>query len=109
MAEVPHLAWPFRLPSRGTGRRGPLAQVEQDSVEDVQQNVHSYLSTTRGERPLSPDFGLEDPTFGPGINATRIAADIEEAEDGRAVVEIAVVGPDANGETAVTVSVDLAD
>ncbi len=98
-----HLAWPFRL----VGRR--LGTVEQDSIEDVQQNVYSYLATERGERPLSPDFGLEDPTFGPGINAARIAREIEEAEDGRARVEIDVVGPDGSGRASVTVSVDLAD
>lgn len=105
MADVPHLAWPFRLP----GRRGPLAQVEQDSIEDVQQNVYSYLATERGERPLSPDFGLDDPTFGPGVNTGRIAREIEDAEDGRARVEITVSGPDGSGGASVVVAVGLAD
>lgn len=98
-----HLAWPFRL----SGRR--LGTVEQDSIDDVKQNVHSYLATARGERPLSPDFGLEDPTFGPGINSARIARDIEDAEDGRARVEITATGPDSSGRMSVRVSVDLAD
>lgn len=89
------------------GRR--LAQVEQDSIEDVRQNVHSYLATERGERPLAPDFGLEDPTFGPTVNASRISSEIEEAENGRARVEITTVGPDGQGRASVTVAVDLAD
>ena len=98
-----HLAWPFRL----SGRR--LAAVEQDGLDDVTQNVRSYLATVRGERPLSPDFGLDDPTFAPGFPASRIASEIEDAEDGRARVAIEVSGPDANGRTSVRVSVDLAD
>lgn len=98
-----HLAWPFRM----SGRR--LATVEQDSLEDVTQNVHSYLATERGERPLSPDFGLDDPSFGPSVNTARLAADIEAAEDGRARVEITATGPDAAGRMSVQVSVDLAD
>jgi phage baseplate assembly protein W len=101
MAEIPHLAWPFRI----AGRR--LAQVEQDSIEDVQQNVRSYLSTMRGERPLSPDFGLEDPTFGPGFDATRVAGEIMELED-RAEVAIVTTGPDAQGRMSVDVHVELA-
>jgi phage baseplate assembly protein W len=103
MADVPHLAWPFRMGS------GALAQVEQDSIEDVQQNVYSYLSTEKGERPLSPDFGLDDPTFGPGVNTARLAHQIMEAEDGRAVVTVIATGPDGDGRVAVDVHVELAE
>jgi hypothetical protein len=103
MADVPHLAWPFRLPGR------TLAVVEQDDIEDVRQNVHSYLATEKGERPLAPDFGLDDPTFGPGVNTARLSAEIEAAEDGRARVEITATGPDPSGRMAVTVSVALAE
>jgi len=106
MADVPpvatHIAWPFRL----VGRR--LAAVEQDSLADVEQNVRSYLSTERGERPLSPDFGLEDPTFSRSISGARLAADIMEQED-RADVEVLVSGPDGSGRTSLTVNVDLAE
>jgi hypothetical protein len=98
-----HLAWPFRM----SGRR--LATVEQDSIEDVRQNVHSYLATERGERPLAPDFGLEDPTFGPGVSPERLAAEIDAAEGGRARVEVTVFQPDGAGRASVNVSVDLAD
>jgi len=96
-----HLAWPFRM----AGRR--LATVEQDSLEEVQQNVHSYLATAKGERPLAPEFGLEDPTFGPSVNASQLAAEIEEAED-RASVTISVQQPDGGGRASVDVHVDLA-
>ena len=103
MAEIPGLAWPFRM----AGNR--LAQVEQGSIEDVQQSVHSYLATGRGERPLSPDFGLEDPTFGPGVDTGRIAAEIEEAEDGRAAVTITTTPQDGSGRVAVDVRVELVE
>jgi len=106
MADVPqvatHLAWPFRM----SGRR--LATVEQDSIEDVEQNVRSYLATGKGDRPLSPDFGLEDPTFSAAPSGAALAADIMEQED-RAVVEVEVTGPDGAGRTSLTVNVDLAE
>lgn len=103
MADVPHLAWPFRL----AGHR--LAQVEQNSIEDVQQSVQSYLSTVRGERPLSPDFGLEDPTFGPGVDTDRLAQEIMDSEDGRADVVVETAGPDVLGHQSVRIIVDLAE
>lgn len=87
--------------------RGVLAQVEQDELDDVRQNVYSYLATTRGERPLSPDFGLNDPSFGPGVNGDRLASEIMEAEGGRASVAIRVTRPDGGGRAAVDVTVEL--
>lgn len=98
-----HMAWPFRM----AGKR--LAVVEQDSIEDVQQNVRAYLHTPRGERPLSPDFGLEDPTFSAGVNTALLAADIEAAEDGRAVVTVDAGAVDAYGRQTINVSVELAE
>jgi hypothetical protein len=104
MAEVPqvasHLAWPFRL----SGRR--LLTVEQDSIDDVEQNVRSYLATAKGDRPLSPDFGLDDPTFSASVSGERLAADIMEQED-RANVEVDVSPQDGTGRTSITVTVDL--
>lgn len=102
MADVPHLAWPFRMAGR------QLATVEQDGIEDVQQNVYSYLRTPRGERSLSPDFGVEDPTFGPGVNAGQLAQDIEAAED-RAEVNVTVTPIDGSGRTSISVAVELAE
>lgn len=100
---VPHLAWPFRV----SGKR--LATVEQDDLPDVTQNVYAYLATARGERPLSPDFGLEDPTFAPGFDGERIASEIMAAENGRAVVTVTSSPPDGSGRAAINVSVDLAE
>jgi len=86
-----------------------LAAVEQGSIEDVEQSVHSYLATARGERPLSPDFGLEDPTFGMGVNTALVASEIMDAEDGRAIVTITATAPDGAGSVAVDVHVELAE
>jgi hypothetical protein len=101
-AVIPHLAWPFRMGTR------QLATVEQDTIEDVKQNVHAFLHTARGERTLSPDFGLEDPTFGPSVDATRIAADIEAVED-RANVTVTATRPNDSHRVSVNVSVELAE
>lgn len=103
MADVPHLAWPFRFGAR------KLVQVEQDSIEDLQQSVHAYLATPRGERPLNPEFGIEDPTFGPGVDSARLAADIEASEDGRAAVTVTITGPDGGGQQDVSVRVAIPD
>lgn len=105
MPEIPHLAWPFRYDP--AARR--LMQVEQDAIEDLEQSVRAYLTTPRGSRPLSPDFGIDDPTFGPGIDPTRLAADIEAAEDGRATVSITTTGPDENGRQNVLIEVEAAE
>ena len=100
---IPHLRWPFRM---GTGRS--LATVEQDTIEDVKQNVHSYLHTERGARPLSPDFGLEDPTFSDGVDPATLAAEIEDAEE-RASIVVTAGPPTAQGRQSVNVSVGLAE
>lgn len=104
MPEIPHLAWPFRYDSSGK-----LAQVEQDSQEDLEQSVRAYMTTPRGSRPLSPDFGLEDPTWGPGVDPTLLAKEIEESEDGRAAVSITVSGPTGAGVQQVQVEVEPAE
>ena len=105
MPDIPHLQWPFAYePSHQR-----LGQVDQDSIEDLQQSAHAYLVTPRGSRPLNPDFGIEDPTFGPGVDAAQLERDIEDSEDGRANVSITVVGPDQDGRQQVTVEVDNAE
>lgn len=85
-----------------------LATVEQDSIEDVEQNVHSYLRTQRGARSLSPDFGVEDLTFSPGVDPRRLEREIEAAED-RAVVTVTATPNDRSGRTAIEVAVELAE
>lgn len=101
MPDVPHLTWPLRM-------AGPrLAAVEQDSIEDVRQCVHVLLRTPPGARPLAPEVGIDDPTFGvvdPG-EITGYLADHEP----RAVVSVTETGPDAGGRQAVTVAVALAE
>lgn len=94
-----HLAWPFRMGLRS------LQTVEQDSLDDLQQSVHAYLATPRGSRPLNPTFGLDDPTFGPGIDPARLASDIEASEGGRSDVSVTIDGPGAGGAQSVRVTV----
>lgn len=101
MADVPHLLWPFRMGNRA------LLTVEQDALEDVQQSVYAYLSCPKGARPLNPDWGVDDPTFASEVDGEALAAEIEDSEEGRAEVTINVLGPQADGSTALDVYVDL--
>lgn len=55
MADV--LAFPFRFLA------GRAVRVEQDSTEDIGQQLASVLMTRPGERELVPTFGVQDPTF----------------------------------------------
>ena len=103
MPDVPHLAWPFRMGGR------QLAQVEQDSLEDVQQSVYAYLHCEKGARPLNPTWGVEDPTFSSTIDGAQLAAELEASEEGRAQVAVNVYGPDAAGRARLDVFVDLAE
>jgi hypothetical protein len=105
MPDIPHLKWPFAY-ERGAKR---LGQVDQDSIEDLEQSVHAYMVIPRGSRPLNPDFGMEDPTFGPGIDPAKLAREIEDSEDGRASVSITVTGPNEQGQQQVLVEVENAE
>lgn len=52
------LAHPFRA-----GPDGSIVTVEQDTDEDLAQELAITLLTRRGERPLVPDFGITDPAY----------------------------------------------
>jgi hypothetical protein len=100
LPEVPHLRWPLRLTPAGH-----LAQVEQDTLEDVRQCVAILVATPVGARPLAPEDGVEDPTFGPGWSPVALRRAIEAQED-RAAVDVQVT-PLPLGEERVQVTVDL--
>jgi phage baseplate assembly protein W len=57
MATIPKLRVPLRL------ENGRLAQVPQDSLDNVAACVYAILSTERGSRLEDPEFGIVDPTF----------------------------------------------
>src|SRR5690606_15301925 len=99
---VPHLAYPLRRAASGA-----LAVVEQDTLADVRQCVHLLARTPRGARPLAPDIGVEDPTFGGGVDPLALAGDLESWEP-RAAVRVEADGPGGDGAQRVRVHVDLA-
>lgn len=78
MAQVPHFAHPFRVVN------GAVVEVEQGSVEEIEQCVEAILRTIIGTRVLdAPDFGIPDETFvqqGPSPSAAVYIAAIEEHE-----------------------------
>lgn len=102
MPDIPHLVWPLRLAASGQ-----LADVEQDSLDDVRQAVRVLRSTPLGVRPLAPDIGLEDPTFASRVDPDLLTAVLEEQED-RARLTITAADIDETGEQIVTVHVALA-
>lgn len=56
--DVPHLAFPFRVTVRGKA-----ALVEQDSIDEIAQNVEIIVRTRRGERLEIPEFGVSPLLF----------------------------------------------
>lgn len=59
MADVPH----FDLPFRFVGDPPRVAEVEQDSIQDVAVCVEAVLRVRPGELMADPSFGTTDPTF----------------------------------------------
>lgn len=58
MSEIPHLQVPFRIVG------GHALVVEQDTLEEISQNLRVLLLTRRGQRGSIADYGVDDPTFG---------------------------------------------
>lgn len=54
------LAFPFGFDSVGRART-----VAQDSDECLMQRAAGFVRTRRGELPLAPDYGLDDPALRP--------------------------------------------
>jgi phage baseplate assembly protein W len=100
--EVPHLKVPLELADDGS-----FAVVEQDTIDDVRQCVQVLLHTPLGIRPLAPDIGVEDPTFGMGVDPHALAAVLEEQEP-RAAVTVLAAPVDPSGEQLLEVHVALA-
>ena len=83
MPVTPHLAVPFRV------EHGRAVTVEEDTLDEVKQNVIVVLDSRQGERLMVPTFGLEDPTFRlaqEAIDETEILSAVEDFEP-RAVLD----------------------
>ena len=99
MRSIPHAALPMRL-----DRRGEPAIVEQDTVVEVAQSVEVLIRTRPGDRSLSPQYGIDDPTFNPAAESLVGLTDVAQRFEPRATVEVverAIVG----GNVDVTVEV----
>jgi phage baseplate assembly protein W len=102
-----HLAWPLRLVP---GPGGAIyATVDQDTLEEVVQNVHLLLSTQTGERYRdAPDFGLAELVSGDPVDMASAQAAIAAFEP-RAAVRITTGRVSGDGTQSVQVSVALID
>lgn len=57
MTDIPHFRMPFGV------ENGRVAEVEQDTIEDVAGCVEVVLRVPQGHRDELPEFGTPDPTF----------------------------------------------
>lgn len=77
MATVPQFALPFRVAN------GAVVEVEQGSLEDIEQNVEAVLRTIIGTHIDDLSFGIPDESFTqqtPNTSAEVYIAAIEECE-----------------------------
>lgn len=63
------LAFPFRVAPNGSA-----VTVEAETDEAYRQELAMLLATRPGERPLAPEYGIDDPAFGELDEAQVIAA-----------------------------------
>ena len=73
---VPHFAFPFRF-----GQSGSAMTVEQDTQEEIEQNVKVLVLTDRGERMEVPDFGIDDLVFETAIDGSDIIDQARQWDD----------------------------
>lgn len=70
--------WVFPI---GTDATGGIALVARE--REIEQSIRIILGTSRGERPMRPEFGcrIHDHVFGPanGATAGQVAYDVREA------------------------------
>lgn len=96
---APHFDLPFRINKK-------VAEVEQDTIDDVYNCVWASLVTPEGWRPEAPDFGMPDLTFETQpLNETLITSKLVQDEP-RADV-IMSQSPDAFDELIVRVTLDV--
>jgi len=77
VADVPQFAQPFRVVN------GAVVEVEQGSVEEIEDCVESILRTIVGTRIDDPEFGIPDEAFiqqTPNSSAELYIAAIEAQE-----------------------------
>jgi len=90
MTRAPHLQVPFQI------QGASALVVEQDSWEEIAQNVGVILGTRLGARLVVPDFGISDPTFRFTPDEAEMISAVARHEE-RAVVSIDVeTGPESN-------------
>lgn len=93
-----HLALPLALTTDGAFRT-----VDEDSPQELQQNVTQILRTRPGERLATPEFGTPDPTF-TGLDV-EVALGLVEQWEPRATAELVeqVLSPDGTQTSTINV------
>jgi len=73
VTDVPH----FDLPLRFDPGQSRMAEVEQESVEEILACVLAVMLCERGFRVDVPEFGIDDPTFDPVVDTDLLRSQIE--------------------------------
>jgi len=76
------MAWPFRM---GGYNSSEIPYVEQDSPEEITQNVAMIYSVHKGDLVDEPDLGIPDPTFTDGVSEAELVAVAQQWEPRAAV------------------------
>lgn len=66
------LAFPFRV-----DRQGHVATTERGSDAEVEEAIAVLTMTVAGERPMTPTYGVPDPTF-VGLTLSDVAAGVSD-------------------------------
>lgn len=66
------LSFPFRL-----DRQGHVATTERGSDAEVEEALAVLVMTVTGERPMTPAYGVPDPTF-TGLTLSDVAAGVSD-------------------------------
>lgn len=66
------LSFPFRL-----DRQGHVSTTERGSDAEVEEALAVLVMTVAGERPMSPEYGVPDPTF-VGLTLSDVATGVSD-------------------------------
>lgn len=77
------LSFPFRLTSQGHAAVAPYG-----SDQEVEEAIAALTLTLAGERPMEPEFGISDPTWG-GITLNSIQTGVADfGPDGITILDV---------------------
>lgn len=75
MADTPQIALPIRFVN------GRIAEIEQDSPQEIEQCIETICRYRPHDREERPDFGIDDQTFREGgVDLNKLQQEVERLE-----------------------------